>query len=102
MDVLLCPHIWTYGLIVYLAFHEGLSISPYTAKGMQIREHMEGFRQFISDVESIRLQQMLRENPLYFDRNLPYAIYFEDEKSWGEVYDTLIEDIADWFRNDTD
>ncbi len=102
MDVLLCPHLWAYGLITYLAIREGFRVTSYTSKGMQTYEQMEGYKQFVSDVESIRLQQMLRENPLYLDNHLPYALYFEEEKSWGDIYDKLRFIVADWFRKDTD
>ena len=102
LNLLLSPHLWIYGLIIYLTFHEGFRVTVSTPKGVQTYEQMEGYKQFISDVESIRLQQMLRENPLYLDGSLPYALYFEEEKSWGDVYDKLRFTVADWFRKDTD
>lgn len=100
-DVLLCPYLWVYGLIVYITVRYTTQLSPYTEKGAEAYKQMLGFEKFVSNVESDRISRMLQEDPNYLEHMLPYAMFFGYEGSWGELYDKLKYELPFWFRDDS-
>lgn len=84
---------------------------PLTAKGAELREHLEGLREFIRVAEADRLRMLQsvsgaervsasdgRAIVKIYERLLPYAVLFGLEKEWaeeiGKYYDT---DPPDWY-----
>ncbi len=84
---------------------------PLTAKGSELREHLEGLREFIRVAEADRLQMLQSVSGAervstadgaaivkIYERLLPYAVLFGLEKEWAQeiskYYDT---DPPDWY-----
>lgn len=84
---------------------------PLTAKGAELKEHLEGLREFIRVAEADRLQMLQSVSGAeristtdgaaivkIYERLLPYAVLFGLEKEWaeeiGKYYDT---NPPDWY-----
>src|SRR5690606_31921102 len=84
---------------------------PLTSKGSELREHLEGLREFIRVAEADRLQMLQSVSGAervttsdgaaivkIYEKLLPYAVIFGLEKEWAEeiakYYDT---NPPDWY-----
>ena len=102
-EALWCLPLWVVGLIVYLNIHTYFTLTTRTPKGQQVYEHLLGFREFITGVESERISQALQKNPFYADPLLPYVMFFDYNRSWGEFYDEIKYELPFWFhKNNSD
>ncbi len=88
---------------------------PLTTKGAELREHLEGLREFIRVAEADRLQMLQSVSGAerittsdrtaivkIYEKLLPYAVIFGLEKEWAEeiakYYDT---NPPDWYSGST-
>ena len=88
---------------------------PLTSKGAELREHLEGLREFIRLAEADRLQMLQSVSGAervstsdrtaivkIYEKLLPYAVIFGLEKQWAQelakYYDT---DPPDWYSGST-
>ena len=89
---------------------------PLTTKGAELREHLEGLREFIRVAEADRLQMLQSVSGAeristsdrtaiikIYEKLLPYAVIFGLEKEWAEeiakYYDTSTP--PDWYSGST-
>ncbi len=70
-----------------------------TVKGAKALWHLLGFREFIRRVERDRLERMLKEDPLLFDRVLPYALVFGVADEWAQKFDGLLQQPPSWYES---
>ena len=66
-------------------------------KGLEAYEKLRGFKKFIHKVETPKLKFLLKENPGYFDKTLPYAIALNEEKVWSKKFEDLITEPPTWY-----
>jgi uncharacterized membrane protein YgcG len=88
---------------------------PLTAKGAELKEHLDGLREFIRVAEADRLQMLQSVSGAervttsdrtaivkIYEKLLPYAVIFGLEKQWAQeiskYYDT---DPPDWYSGST-
>jgi uncharacterized membrane protein YgcG len=88
---------------------------PLTAKGAELKEHLDGLREFIRVAEADRLQMLQSVSGAervstsdtaaivkIYEKLLPYAVIFGLEKEWaqelGKYYDT---NPPDWYSGST-
>ncbi len=109
------PFAGIWGLSMYggsgLALFAGLALSGLlcfifapamprkTRKGVKTLWHLLGFREFIRRVERDRLERMLQEDPLLFDRVLPYALVFGIADEWAQKFDGLLRQPPEWYES---
>ncbi len=79
------------GAIGMLLFNLSRRIGAKTRKGQEISWKLEGLKEFISTVETDRLKRMYKDEelPEVFERFLPYAVIFGEEKRWGRAFDPI-------------
>lgn len=70
-----------------------------STKGSDVYEHLRGFREFIERADKPRLELLLKDDPTYFDRTLPYAIAFNMAKKWASKFDGLFTEPPRWYRS---
>lgn len=70
-----------------------------TRSGVALREHLEGFKRYLSVAEKDRLAfHNPPENiPELFDRYLPYAIAFGVEEKWAKQFEGIYRDQPNWY-----
>ncbi len=75
-------------------------IGIFTQKGLDTYRYLLGYKDFITRVEKERIKRFLREDPLYLDKNLPYAVLFGVSKHWLKLYNELSVDQPVWYYGD--
>ncbi|BAI80599.1 conserved hypothetical protein [Deferribacter desulfuricans SSM1] len=69
-----------------------------TTKGSKVYQLVEGFKEFIERVEKPKLKALLKEDPNYFDKILPFAIALGIEEKVAEKFKDLITEPPSWYR----
>ncbi len=69
-----------------------------TSRGLQIYKILEGFKDFVKRVEKVRLNMLLKEDPNYFDKTLPYAIALGVADEWAKKFDGLLSQPPGWYK----
>ncbi len=57
-----------------------------------------GFKEFIERAEKPKLELLLKEDPNYFDKILPYALALGITKKVAEKFKDLVTRPPEWFR----
>ncbi len=66
-------------------------------KGVHLYQHVLGFQMFIKAAEKDKLETMLKEDPDYFEKTLPYAMIFGYAKEWSKKFDGLLLEPPSWY-----
>ncbi len=75
-------------------------IGDYTPKGYRTYLHLEGLKEFIKRVKEDELKRFLKQDPLFLDKLLPYAILFGLTKHWIKFYDLNEVAYPYWYHGD--
>jgi uncharacterized membrane protein len=72
-----------------------------TTKGYEARNHLEGFKQFLSVTGQDRFafHDAPEKSPKQFTEFLPYAVAFGVEKEWAEVFADLTIPQPSWYED---
>lgn len=70
-----------------------------TEKGYQARDHLLGFKEYLSVAETERFtfHNAPEKNAEQFMKYLPYAIAFGVEKEWAKTFEGITGFIPDWY-----
>jgi uncharacterized membrane protein YgcG len=71
-----------------------------TRTGVLVREHLEGFKRYLTVAEKDRLafHNAPERTPALFDHWLPYAIAFGVEEQWGEQFKDIYTTPPTWYQ----
>ncbi len=74
-------------------------IDRRTTKGYEIRNHLEGFKLFLSvtDKDRFEFHNAPEKSPELFMKYLPYAIALGVEKKWAEVFAGITIPQPNWY-----
>ncbi len=79
----------------------GLGIQAFMLRkndaGRKLYQKVYGFKMFVEKAEKDKLQRLLAEDPLYFDKTLPYAVAFGLTKKWTNKFSVLITEPPRWY-----
>ena len=83
------------GIISIFAF-----IDRRTTQGHEIKNHLEGFKLFLSvtDKDRFEFHNAPEKSPELFMKYLPYAIALGVEKKWAEVFAGITIPQPDWYE----
>lgn len=86
-------------IVIPLAiFYVYKRIGPYTTKGAYTHKHLLGLKEFMSRVKEDELRRRLKEDPLYLEKALPYAVLFGVTEHWLKFYETLDLEYPIWYH----
>ncbi len=89
------------GISLILSGITGIIFTRYMLKknahGVQLYQEALGFRMFIKAAEKNRLEKLLAEDAMYFEKTLPYAIAFGFARKWSEKFEGLITEPPSWY-----
>ena len=89
------------GLAIFLSgltlFITGFFMPKKTAKGMELKTKLLGFKEFLKSVETDRLKEFLKQDEHYFDKVLPYAIVFDIADTWKDKLKGLDIPPPTWY-----
>ncbi|MCX7883217.1 MAG: DUF2207 domain-containing protein [Brevinematales bacterium] len=84
-------------LLSIVSFFFGSIMPARTEIGQKYYEQVVGFREFVKRADWPRLERILRDDPLYFDKTLPYAIVFGLEKTWTQKFSPVLTTAPAWY-----
>lgn len=58
---------------------------------------LAGFREFVSKAEKPVIEKLLKEDPLYYDKTMPYALAFGYLKQWNNKFSGLLSQPPQWY-----
>ncbi len=70
-----------------------------TNRGKEIMAELLGFKQFIKLADADRIKTLLKEDPLYFEKTMPYAVAFNLLKEWTAKFEGLLTQAPSWYSN---
>ncbi len=92
------------GIVNFLVGVFLISISKIMDKrspqGDETLKDVEGFRTFVKKAERHKIEFLLKEDPLYFDKTIAYAVAFGMAEKWGKKFDGIVPP-PDWYRSDS-
>jgi uncharacterized membrane protein YgcG len=68
-----------------------------TQRGVELFQEVIGFREFVKTADKPRIERLLKEDPMYFEKTLPYAMVFGYAKKWGDKFDGLMTEPPTWY-----
>ena len=72
-------------------------IGSFTQKGAEVQKQLLGLKEFIKTVESNKMERLLKEDPLFLEKLLPYAVLFNEAEHWIEFYSELNVNRPGWY-----
>ena len=82
-------------LLVLLIF--GLDkIGALSTEGIKLQQKLLGLKQFITRVDKERLEHLLREDPYYLEKILPYALLFGEVAHWMTHFEAHNISMPKW------
>ncbi|MFZ1750863.1 MAG: DUF2207 domain-containing protein, partial [Saprospiraceae bacterium] len=89
------------GLAFGLSSIVGLIFSTFMLKknelGVRLYQEVLGFKMFIKAAEKDKIEFLLKEDPDYFEKTLPYAMIFGYAKQWSKKFDGLLLEPPKWY-----
>ncbi|MBK9981444.1 MAG: DUF2207 domain-containing protein [Saprospiraceae bacterium] len=68
-----------------------------TPAGNETYQKLEGFRQFVSKAERPIIERLMKEDPLYYDKTMPYALAFGYLSQWNKQFEGLLTQPPSWY-----
>ena len=91
--------VWVVLVLIALAIANGIGIAELkalTPEGRKLFDQIEGFRQFLTAVDSDRLQRLSlpAKTPQLFEKCLPYALALGVEQAWANQFTAVLAQAA--------
>lgn len=67
--------------------------------GNSTYKKLEGFRQFVSKAEKPVIERLLKDDPLYYDKTMPFALAFGYLKQWNRQFEGLLTQPPSWYSS---
>lgn len=68
-------------------------------KGDDAFKEIKGFKKFIKMAEKSKLEFLIKEDPAYFDKTLPYAIAFNCVDEWCDKFSGIQMQAPGWYSS---
>lgn len=81
-----------------IAFVFGYIMPKKTDIGLKKFQHIKGLKEFMEKVEKPKLKMLLKDDPNYFDKTIPFAVALGIESTWGEKFKDLITKAPEWYQ----
>lgn len=66
-------------------------------RGVHLYQQVLGFKMFVKAAEKDKIEWLLKEDPDYFEKTLPYALIFGYAKQWSKKFDGLLLEPPKWY-----
>ncbi|MEP6793561.1 MAG: hypothetical protein ABJB16_04495, partial [Saprospiraceae bacterium] len=68
-----------------------------TPAGNETYQKLEGFRQFVAKAERPVIERLMKEDPLYYDKTMPFALAFGYLSQWNKQFEGLLTQPPSWY-----
>lgn len=69
-----------------------------TVNGNETYQKLEGFRQFVKKAERPVIERLLKEDPLYYDKTMAFALAFGYLANWNKQFSGLLTQPPTWYH----
>ena len=83
-----------------LALYIHFSTPRKTRVGAELQAKLKSFRQFLREMPSDQVQQLVDNDPHYFENMLPFAVAFGLDKSFTKQFSQYRDQSPFWFYNE--
>lgn len=66
-------------------------------EGLHLYQETYGFKMFVQKADKPRLERLLKDDPMYFEKTLPFAMVFGYTKEWSKKFDGLLTQPPSWY-----
>ncbi len=87
----LIPILWSLYILILIRFFSLWKPQFLNEEGQNVYKKLIWYKEFLSKVDTPRLKLLLQEDPMFFDKTLPYAIVFGMETKFIKKIDKLIK-----------
>ncbi len=81
----------------FLMFYFASKFNKRTPEGNETYRKFEGFRQFVKKAEKPVIEKLLKEDPHYYDKTMPFALAFGYLKQWNNQFQGLLTQPPTWY-----
>ena len=83
---------------IFIVFYYAKNIGNFTQKGTYTQKHLLGLKEFIKRVKEDEIKRRLKEDPLYLEKLLPYAMLFGATSYWLDIFTRLNVSAPIWYE----
>jgi uncharacterized membrane protein len=87
------------GVVGFILFFLSGRFNKRSPAGNQTYQKLEGFRQFVSKAERPVIERLMKEDPLYYDKTMPFALAFGFLAQWNKQFDGLLTQPPSWYSS---
>jgi uncharacterized membrane protein YgcG len=87
------------GISMVITFVFGYIMPKKSQKGLEQYQMLQGFADFIKRVEKPKLKVLLKKDPNYFEKTIPFAIALNVMDEWTKKFDGLLKEPPRWYRS---
>jgi uncharacterized membrane protein len=80
-----------------LLFYFASKFNKRSPAGNKTFQKLEGFRMFVKKAERPVIERLMKEDPLYYDHTMPYALAFGYLKQWNKQFEGLLTEPPSWY-----
>lgn len=85
-------------VVGFVLFYLAGRFNKRTVNGNETYQKLEGFRQFVKKAERPVIERLLKDDPTYYDKTMPYALAFGYLASWNKQFDGLLSQPPGWYH----
>jgi uncharacterized membrane protein len=85
-------------VVGFVMFYLASRFNKRTARGNETYQKLEGFRQFVKKAERPVIERLLKDDPAYYDKTMPYALAFGFLARWNKQFDGLLSQPPGWYH----
>ena len=82
-------------IAIYTIFHK---VGAFTQKGADTHIHILGLKEYMSRVKEDEIRRRLKDDPLYLEKYLPYAVVFGITEHWLSLFEILDVSYPHWYH----
>ena len=83
------------GIAIYYTYRR---VGAYTKKGAYTHKQLLGLKEFMSRVKEDEIKRRLEQDPLYLEKEIPYAVLFGITKHWLKLYEAVGATYPHWYH----
>lgn len=82
------------GVLLFILATQFNKRSP---EGNETYRKLEGFRQFVKKAERPVIERLMKDDPTYYDKTMPFALAFGYLKQWNNQFSGLLTQPPSWY-----
>ena len=81
----------------FILFYFASKFNKRSPAGNETYRKLEGFRLFVKKAEKPVIERLMKEDPLYYDKTMPFALAFGYLKQWNTQFQGLLTQPPSWY-----